>query len=115
PPPGGDGAEGGDAGGGAAERGDQAGRQAASNLLSTNGRIPPCRRYSRSRGVSRRTRAVTSVSSARTVTSVASALSIPLIENVSRPVRPIDSAFSPSEYCSGTIPIISRFERWIRS
>jgi nucleotide-binding universal stress UspA family protein len=48
--------------------------------LSTNCRIPPWRRYSRSRGVSRRTRAVNSLSSARTVISFAWAFSIPWIE-----------------------------------
>ena len=37
------------------------------------------------------------------------------IENSSRPVRPSDSALSPSRNCSGRMPIISRFERWIRS
>ncbi len=56
-----------------------------------------------------------SLSSARTVTSRASALSTPVIENTSRPVSPSDSAFSPSGYWSGSTPIISRFERWIRS
>ena len=50
--------------------------------------MPPCRRYSRSRGVSRRTRAVNVVSSARTVTSRASAFSTPSIAKLSRPVRP---------------------------
>src|SRR4051794_37138167 len=43
-------------------------RQAASRRLSTNGRMPPCRRYSRSRGVSNRRRARNSFSSACTVT-----------------------------------------------
>ena len=46
--------------------------------------MPPWRRYSRSRGVSRRTRAVKVVSSARTVTSFASPFSIPSIANSSR-------------------------------
>ena len=55
------------------------------------------------------------VASARTVTSVASPFSTPVIENSSRPVRPSASAFSPGMNWSGRIPIISRFERWIRS
>ena len=46
---------------------------------------------------------------------LASAFSIPLTENFSRPLRPSDSAFSPSGYWSGRMPIIRRFERWIRS
>src|SRR6476646_6348840 len=85
------------------------------SLRSTNWRMPPWRKYSRSRGVSSRTRARNSLSSALTVTSSASPPSSPEIENSSRPVRPRDSAFSPGMNCSGAIPIISRFERWIRS
>ena len=54
----------------------------------TYGRIPPWRRYSRSRGVSRRTRARNSLPSARTVTSSALPLSTPSTANSSRPVRP---------------------------
>ena len=40
---------------------------------------------------------------------------MPVIENVSSPVRPSDSAFSPSGNCSGMTPMPIRFERWIRS
>ena len=39
----------------------------------------------------------------------------PVIENVSSPVRPSDSAFSPSGNCSGSTPMPIRLERWIRS
>src|SRR3954454_14849653 len=90
-------------------------RRYASRRRSTNGRMPPWRRYSRSTGVSRRSRARNCFSSARTVTSRASPFSTPSTANSSRPERPSDSAFSPSMYCSGRMPIISRFERWIRS
>ena len=38
-----------------------------------------------------------------------------MIENSSRPVSPSDSAFSPGMNWSGRMPIIRRFERWIRS
>ena len=65
--------------------------QAARRRRRTNGRMPPCRKYSRSRGVSRRTRARNSLPSARTVTSRASPFSTPAIENSSRPVRPSDA------------------------
>ena len=39
----------------------------------------------------------------------------PVNENVSSPVRPSDSAVSPSGYCSGSTPMPIRLERWIRS
>ena len=39
----------------------------------------------------------------------------PAIEYSSRPLSPSDSLLSPDRYCSGSTPIISRFERWIRS
>ena len=39
----------------------------------------------------------------------------PVIENVSSPEMPRDSALSPSGYCSGSTPIPIRFDRWIRS
>ena len=39
----------------------------------------------------------------------------PVIEKVSSPVSPSDSAFSPSGYCSGSTPMPIRFDRWIRS
>ncbi len=35
--------------------------------------------------------------------------------NVSSPLRPSDSADSPSGNCSGRMPIPTRFERWMRS
>ena len=47
--------------------------------------------------------------------SEASPFSRPVIENSSRPVRPRVPRFSPSMNCNGTIPHMSRFERWIRS
>ena len=62
-----------------------------------------------------RTRTVNSLSSARTVTSLASPPSTPVIENSSSPVSPSDSAFSPSANCSGSTPMPTRFERWMRS
>ena len=40
---------------------------------------------------------------------------MPVIENVSSPVSPSDSAVSPSGYCSGITPMPIRLERWIRS
>ena len=67
------------------------------------------------RGVEPHDRAERRCSSARTVTSLASPFATPVIENSSRPVRPSDSRLSPGRYWSGRIPIISRFERWIRS
>ena len=56
-----------------------------------------------------------SLSSARTVTSLASPFSIPAIENSSSPVRPSDSAESPSANWSGSTPMPTRLERWMRS
>jgi hypothetical protein len=53
--------------------------------------------------------------SARTVTSRASAFSTPTTSNSSRPVRPRLATLSPSMNWSGRMPIIRRFERWIRS
>ena len=41
--------------------------------------------------------------------------STPVMENVSSPVRPSDSAVWPSGYCSGITPMPIRFERWMRS
>ena len=38
-----------------------------------------------------------------------------MIENDSRPVNPSDSGDSPCMNCNGNTPIISRFDRWIRS
>ncbi len=40
---------------------------------------------------------------------------MPEIENVSSPVRPSDSAVSPSGNCSGMTPMPIRLERWMRS
>src|SRR6185503_20908106 len=85
------------------------------SFRNTYGRIPPWRTYSRSRGVSSRRVARNSLSSARTVTSRASPPETPVTENTSRPVSPSDSRLSPGRYWSGRIPIIRRFERWIRS
>jgi hypothetical protein len=56
------------------------GAQEPLSRRNTYCRIPPWRRYSRSRGVSRRTRARNCLSSARTVTSCASPFSMPVIE-----------------------------------
>jgi hypothetical protein len=39
----------------------------------------------------------------------------PVIVNSSSPVRPSDSAFWPSGYCSGSTPMPIRFDRWMRS
>ena len=39
----------------------------------------------------------------------------PRIANVSVPSRPSEAAESPSAYCSGRMPIPTRFDRWIRS
>ena len=38
-----------------------------------------------------------------------------MIENVSSPVSPSDSAVSPSGNCSGSTPMPIRLERWMRS
>jgi hypothetical protein len=40
---------------------------------------------------------------------------MPVTSNVSSPLRPSDSAFSPSGYCSGRTPMPMRFDRWMRS
>ena len=40
---------------------------------------------------------------------------IPVIEKTSWPVRPSDSAFCPSAYCSGSTPMPIRLDRWMRS
>ena len=40
---------------------------------------------------------------------------MPVIENSSSPVRPSDSADSPSGNWSGSTPIPTRLERWMRS
>jgi hypothetical protein len=52
---------------------------------------------------------------ARAELRVVGAQSTPLIEKVSRPVSPSESGVSPSANCSGSTPIMSRFDRWIRS
>ena len=39
----------------------------------------------------------------------------PSIEKTSSPVSPSDSALCPSGNCSGSTPIPTRFERWMRS
>ncbi len=41
--------------------------------------------------------------------------STPVIEKVSVPVRPSDSAFWPAGNCSGSTPMPIRLERWMRS
>ena len=51
-----------------------------------------------------------------TVTTWRGAMSaIPVSVNASRPVRPSDAALSPSRNWSGSTPIPTRLERWIRS
>ena len=40
---------------------------------------------------------------------------MPVIENSSSPVSPSDSASSPSANCSGSTPMPTRLERWMRS
>jgi hypothetical protein len=40
---------------------------------------------------------------------------MPVIVNLSLPVRPSDFTDSPSENCSGSTPIPTRLERWMRS
>ena len=49
------------------------------------------------------------------MTSLAEPSSSPVIENSSSPVSPSDSAFSPSGNCSGSTPMPTRLERWMRS
>ena len=39
----------------------------------------------------------------------------PSIEKISSPVSPSDCALSPSGNCSGSTPIPTRLERWMRS
>ena len=62
-----------------------------------------------------RTLAVNSTSPALTETSSASPPSRPVIETSSSPVRPSEDADSPSGNCSGSTPMPTRLERWMRS
>ena len=90
--------------------------RASAGGRSTNGRMPPCRRYSRSRGVSSRTRAaeLLVVGAHRHLARLA------VLDAADRerlaPGEPERLAASRRRRnCSGRIPIISRFERWMRS
>src|SRR3712207_8932817 len=67
----------------------------------------PYATLSQSLGVSMRTRQVNVVSPAVTSTSLAEPSPIPEIEISSSPVRPSDSAESPSANCSGSTPMRS--------
>ena len=83
---------------------------------STYGRMPPWRRYSRSRGVSRRTRRAELL-----VVGAHRHLVAPRRRRRRRSRTPrgrsarATRGVSPSRNCSGRMPIISRFERWMRS
>ena len=90
------------------------GREQAPQARS--GRMPPWRRYSRSRGVSSRTRrAELAVVGAHRHLARLAVLERRRSRTSSRPVSPSDSRLSPGRNWSGRTPIISRFERWMRS
>src|SRR6185312_2881845 len=98
---------------------DQAALRPAS-WRSTYCRMPPWRKNSRSFGVSSITCTLNcfllpSSAVAVTVASFALPLSRPVMSKLSRPVRPSDLAFSPALNCSGSTPMPTRLERWMRS